>query len=134
MKLDTNIKISSMSGFGPTAWGQDTQKMSMHPPIPGHMEHVEHDMELHEHEEQHHTVHRRHPEDDCEEGLVRMELPLESIQPLLNGKHYVLIPEDRLPPHSSDPEGLDRKSRLLERIRHKRHGKQKPASLDIIPD
>ena len=50
----------TMAGMGPFAWDRDTQKMSMHPPLPENIEHVERDME--NHHEKHHRVQRRHPE------------------------------------------------------------------------
>jgi len=77
------IKIQSsspanFSGMGPSAWDRDTQKVSMHPPLPENIEHVEHDMQLHEH--QSHIVHRRHPENDCDDELYREDISIEDLQ------------------------------------------------------
>ena len=41
MKVIGNIRICSMAGLGPVAWDQDMQRMSMHPPLPEHIECVE---------------------------------------------------------------------------------------------
>ncbi len=84
-KADTDTAV--MAGMGPAAWERDSQKMSMHPPIPGHIEFVEEHMELHHHD--HHTVQRKHPQNDCEEGLVKKEIPLPCLLPLLAGKKYI---------------------------------------------
>ena len=96
MKIRPNIKISGISGFGPAAWDRDTEKVSMHSPIPGHVDHEEHLEQQHHH----HLVHRRDPEHDSDENLGAMDLPLKSWLPLLEGKDYILIPEDKLPAHS----------------------------------
>lgn len=53
-----------VSGMGPSAWDRDTQKMSIHPHLPGHTDHEENDAEKHH---KHHIVHRRHPENDTED-------------------------------------------------------------------
>lgn len=76
MKFDTDLKISSMAGFGPAAWGGDTQKVSMHPPIPGHIEFIEEAMQS---QKQKHIVQRRHPENDNEVTLHRGEITAEDM-------------------------------------------------------
>lgn len=53
-----------MAGFGPTALMKYSSKVSMHPPIPGHIEFVEHEMEVLSRSSAHHMVKRRHPEND----------------------------------------------------------------------
>lgn len=108
MRINANIKTTSMAGFGAAAWDSDTHKISMHPPIPGHIEYVEEHMVQHEHENDHHVVKRRHPENDCEENLIAMDLPIECWMPRLKGKKYVLIPKDRPPSHSSTSKHLER--------------------------
>jgi len=53
-----------MAGFGPTALMKHSRTLSMHPPIPGHIEYVEHYMEVTSRSSLHHIVKRRHPEND----------------------------------------------------------------------
>ncbi len=73
MKTVSAIKISSMAGFGPTAWDQDIQRVSMHPPLPEHIEYVEEKM--HRRPRHHHIVQRRNPDNDCDVVLIAMEIP-----------------------------------------------------------
>ncbi len=79
----------SMGGMGAAAWDRSDQnkKVSMHPPLPEHVECVEEQMKLHSHK--HHDVHRRHPENDCDEEVVGTEIPLKYLRPLMDGKDTV---------------------------------------------
>ena len=72
MKLDTNVNLPRMAGIGPAAWDGDTQKASMHPPIPGHIEFVAEEMKSHA--EHHHIAQRRHPENDNQVSLIPVEI------------------------------------------------------------
>jgi hypothetical protein len=82
MKGHTKIDLSNGgTGFGPVAWDRDSQKMSMHPPVPGHIEFVEKAMNAHHN---HHIAKRRHPEDDNETTLIQTEIKAES---MAHGKH-----------------------------------------------
>jgi len=101
MKIYTDIKISSMSGFGPAAWNREEHKMSMHPPFPDHVDLLEEEMlETH-----HHIVHRRHPENDCEEILIPREISIEELQPhhhhllqhMLHPHHHSEVNQDNIP-------------------------------------
>jgi hypothetical protein len=86
-KIDTNLP--RMAGFGPVAWGGETQETrSMHPPIPGHIEFVEEEMQTHA--EHHHIVHRRHPENDNEISLIRMEITPEDMGYHPHHRHYFM--------------------------------------------
>lgn len=91
MKLHTDIKILSVAGFGPAAWDQDTQKVSMHPPLPGHIEYVEEEMQLHAAHKKHHVMHRDNPENHHEETLIR-DVPPQYLKKLLSGKYYLKQP------------------------------------------
>jgi len=83
MKLTTNINPPSMAGLGPAAWEQDTHKVTMHPPLPGHVEYVEE--QLHRHAHQHHVVHRDNPANHHVVISMR-DLPPECLKRLLTGK------------------------------------------------
>lgn len=71
--------LPMMTGLGPSAWDRDGEKMSMHPPLPGHIEYVEEEMEMHEHANEHHIVHRRHPENDSEEKMISKEISVDDL-------------------------------------------------------
>lgn len=92
---NTSLSTPGMAGMGAAAWERDTQKVSMHPPLPEDIEHVQHDMELRHHQDGHHIVHRRHPEDEPNVTADRVELPLEYAKPLLGGKDHIRVPNKR---------------------------------------
>ncbi len=102
MRLNTDMKIPGMAGMGPAAWDRDNQKMSMHSPLPEHVDYVEE--QLHRHDHDHHIVHRRHPENDCDETLVPMEIPVEECMQIHHHEHHLKHhnPTDKEAPHSED--------------------------------
>lgn len=71
MKINIGSVVSAvgMTGFGPTSLIRDNGKVSMHPALPEHIEHVAHDLQVNERKWAHHTVKRRHPENDM--GYIR---------------------------------------------------------------
>jgi hypothetical protein len=77
MKLNADADLPRMAGLGPTAWNVDTQKVSMHPPVPGHIEFVTEEMQSHA--EHHHIVQRRHPENDIQVSLIPIEINPEDL-------------------------------------------------------
>ncbi len=91
----TQVGMPGFSGMGPAAWDRDTQKMSMHPPLPGHIEYVEE--ESHRHHPEHHIVHRDNPENRHENILIS-EIPPKYLKQLLTGKVYLKrLPAGRSP-------------------------------------
>lgn len=105
MKLKTDrteARISGMTGMGPFAWDRDYQKMAMHPSVPGQAEHVEDSIEQHEHR----TVHRRHPEDERDDGsIVAINLTVRSWIRVLKGKRKFAATER----HPDDGETSERR-------------------------
>ena len=97
MKLDLGIKITNGAGFGPAAWVGDSQKVSMHPPIPGHIEFVEE--EIPSHRAQHHVVQRRHPENDNEFTLIRTEITPEDMGYHPYHQHHLMHKHQREKDH-----------------------------------
>ena len=74
MKITIKSAPVNMAGMGPVAWDRDEHRVSMHPPLPDHIEYVEKHMERNEHAHRHHIVQRRHPEADNEQVLIPHEI------------------------------------------------------------
>ena len=122
MKADTDINISSMAGLGPAAWGGDTQKVSMHPPIPGHIEFVAEEMKSHT--QHHHIVQRRHPENDNEVTLIRKEITLEDMGYHPHRRHHCHREKARGATANGDSDKVH--SRKHHRLHHRYQDNEKP--------
>jgi hypothetical protein len=84
-----DLEISGMAGMGPAAWINEGHRVKMHPPLPDHVDHIIDHIEEHLRTSHLDFVRRRHPENDSEEELVQVEIPLKYLLPLLAGKTYV---------------------------------------------
>ena len=71
---------ANVAGMGPVAWNRDEQALSMHPPLPEHIEYVEEYMAQHEHEQAHQIIYRRDLDNEGIESMVFHRVQKEDFQ------------------------------------------------------